>query len=296
MTIISSLIIISILLVGCNFSTKASPTAAVVEPTEVVIDTQATTDAAETAQAISTSSALATSEAAATATVIYEQTQEAEKALIAKTATQEYRSTATSEAIQQTTAAVLPMMDVLQPLVEEELIPNLEGTYFPLMDYHSSLAKINYIDPGSPTGFMVENFAVKAKFAWNTASEQTNWDRSGCGFIFGYENYDKYDYFFLGLDGYANLFRPDAKSANLFPIAKMRYSGTLDIPQGEADILLLVMNKRVYFYVNGEKVLDAYDGLMVPGHLIYTLVSGTNKGFGTSCDITEASLWQFASE
>lgn len=292
---ISSLLIISILLVGCNFSSQASPTAIVVDETEAVDNSEATAEAAQTVQALSTSQAQSTSDAGATATVMYEEAQATEKSQLRKTATQEYRSTATAEAIQQATAAVLPMMDALQPLADEGLITGIEGDYFPLMEYHSSLAKINYIDPGSPTGFLVENFAVKAKFNWNTASDQTNWDRSGCGFIFGFQDEKKYDYFFLGLDGYANLYRPESKSSQLIPIAKMRYSGNLSIPEGEADVLLVVVDKRIYFYVNGEKVLDAYDGLMVPGHLIYTLVSGTNKGFGTSCAITEAGLWQFPS-
>jgi len=295
-TLFSSLIILSLFLSGCNLGQKASPTVTSPQETQPVVDTQATADAEQTAQALATGNAQATSDAGATATVIFEETRNAEETSIANTATQEYKTTATAEAIQQATAAALPMMDALQPLVDEGLISSIEGTYSPLPEFQSSLAKINYIDPGSPTGFVVENFAVKAKFAWNTASDQTNWDRSGCGFIFGYEDVDKYDYFFLGLDGYANLYRPNKQNGQLLPIAKMRYSGKLSIPEGDADVLLVVVDKRIYFFVNGEKVLDAYDALSVPGHLIYTLVSGTNKGFGTSCAITEAGLWQFTSE
>jgi hypothetical protein len=295
--IVTGLIVITILLAGCNSTPKVSPTAAGGEETkaaQAALDSQATANASSTAQALSTVNAQATSDAGATATVVYKQTQDVENTQIAQTAIQEQNLTATAEFVQQATAQAQPMADALQGLVDDGIITSMEGKYSPLMDFNRSLAKINYIDSGEPTGFVVENFAVKAKFAWNTASDQTNWDRSGCGLFFGFQDGTKYDYFYLGLDGYANLFRPDPKSTQLFPIAKMRYSGKLSIPEGDAEVLLVVVNKHVYFYVNDEKVLDAYDALMVPGHLIYTLVSGTNKGFGTSCAITEAGLWEFA--
>ncbi len=295
-TIFIGMIVSTILLMGCNSTPKVSPTpagAVETQAAQAALDAQATKDSASTAQALSTVNAQATSDAGATATVVYQQTQDVENTHIAETATQEQHLTATAEFVQQATAQAQPMVDALQALVDDGIIPSIEGKYSPLMDFNRSLAKINYIDFGDPTGFVVENFAVKANFAWNSASDQTNWDRSGCGFIFGYAEANKYDYVYLGLDGYANLFRPDPKGPNLFPIAKMRYSGKLSIPEGDADILLVVVAKHVYFFVNDEKVLDAYDALMVPGHLIYTLVSGTNKGYGTSCAVTEAGLWEF---
>jgi hypothetical protein len=295
--ILSGLIVISILLVGCNSTPKVSPTPVGAEETQAAIDTQAAADAAATNQALSTDNAQATIDAGATATVADRQTQVAEVAEstnAAKTAVMEQSLTATAEYIQQATAQAQPMMDALQMLSDEGIITNMEGNYYPLMDFDQSLAMINYTYAGDSTGFDVNNFVFKANFAWNTASDKTNWDRSGCGLIFGFSDSRKYDYVFLGLDGYANLYRPEKNGPQLFPIAKMRYSGKLSIPEGDAEVMLVVVGKRIYFYVNNEKVLDAYDGLFVPGPLVYTLVSGTNKGYGTRCTITEAGLWEFA--
>jgi hypothetical protein len=68
-------------------------------------------------------------------------------------------------------------------------------------------------------------------------------------------------------------------------------SAGITVPEGSAQIMLVVIEKKVYFYVNGEKIASANDAALKPGKLSLTLLSGTNKDFGTRCQMTDLDLW-----
>jgi hypothetical protein len=72
-----------------------------------------------------------------------------------------------------------------------------------------------------------------------------------------------------------------------------RPAGNLSTPDGEAEIMMVVYDKRVTFYIDGEKKLSEHAGLLKPGELAMTLVSGTNKDYGTRCTMTDIDLWTF---
>ena len=55
--------------------------------------------------------------------------------------------------------------------------------------------------------------------------------------------------------------------------------------------MLVVDDKRINFYVNGERVANAYDGSLNAGNIAQTLLSGTNKDFGTRCKMTNTELF-----
>jgi hypothetical protein len=43
--------------------------------------------------------------------------------------------------------------------------------------------------------------------------------------------------------------------------------------------------------VNDQRVLTAHDGSLSSGLLNYTLLSGTNRDFGTRCTMHHVELW-----
>ena len=63
------------------------------------------------------------------------------------------------------------------------------------------------------------------------------------------------------------------------------------IPEGAADIVLAVEGNWITFLVNGENVLHRQDDALTSGSLNYTVVSGTNKDYGTHCRMTNVKLW-----
>ena len=57
--------------------------------------------------------------------------------------------------------------------------------------------------------------------------------------------------------------------------------------------MLVVDDKRISFYVNGERVATAYDGSLNAGNIALTLLSGTNKDYGTRCTMSNIDLFIF---
>jgi hypothetical protein len=177
----------------------------------------------------------------------------------------------------------------LQVAYDDGVLPTMDGTYYRLEDFDKSMAKINHFTWWD-TDYAPENFVIRVDAYWDTASELTNWDDSGCAFVFGLEDDQNYNITWLGLDGFVNLFR-NVKDDWRW-IAK-RPTGKLSIPEGEAEIMMVVFDKRITIYVNGEKELSEYDPNYTAGKVALSLISGTNKGFGTRCKMTNIDLMIF---
>jgi len=176
-----------------------------------------------------------------------------------------------------------------QVAYDDGVLPTMDGTYHRLEDFDESMAKINWLWWWY-TDYEPENFVVRVDAYWDTASEQTNWDRSGCAFVFGLKDEQNYNHTWLGLDGFVNLKR---KVKDDWKWIAKRPNGKLSIPEGEAEIMMVVFDKRITIYVNGENELSEYDPLYTPGKLAFSVYSGTNTGFGTRCKMSNIDLMIF---
>jgi hypothetical protein len=70
-----------------------------------------------------------------------------------------------------------------------------------------------------------------------------------------------------------------------------QYYDSVSVPEDEAEIVLAVLDKRAIFYVNGEEVFNQFEGNIDSGNLALTVLSGTNKGYGTRCEMTNMGIW-----
>ncbi|HSQ25745.1 MAG TPA: hypothetical protein VLM80_01350, partial [Anaerolineales bacterium] len=138
------------------------------------------------------------------------------------------------------------------------------------------------------TGFSPENFVIASEIEWESASMSADFTRSGCGFVFGEIDEENYSLAYLALDGFVHLVH--VYDGDWRWLASRRY-GRLSLPQGNANIMMVVDNQRITFFVNGEEVAAAYDRSYAAGALNYTLLSGTNKDYGTSCSMKNTELW-----
>lgn len=179
------------------------------------------------------------------------------------------------------------MRDEIQFLNDEGVLSTTEGEFIPFEDWEQEVAKINYVN-WYATDYAPKSFVIRANTEWNSASDIANWDRSGCGFVFGEEDENNFHLAYLGLDGIVRLQRW-VKGTQEF-LAEEQY-GDVDIPDGSAEVMLVVNGKNVTYYVNGEKVLSSPDNLLEPGTLSFTVLSGTNKDFGTRCKLTDVGLF-----
>lgn len=198
------------------------------------------------------------------------------------------QTAAVEQAFAEATAEARPMYEVLQGLVEEGYLTEIEGTYHPLPDFDESWAQINYYDVWG-TGFAPADFVISADIAWDSASDTANWFSSGCGFVFRVTEAGDHYLAFFAMDGHARFQR---QVRGVYALLGNGYYGKVDVPEGEASIMLVVEGSSFTFFVNGEKVHSRVDtALSSPGPLAYTLVSGTNKGYGTRCQMEQVELW-----
>lgn len=284
-------IVITLLLAACNPPSAAqeatTPLATTVSPDQLT----ATHFAGETKAAFAASNAQATQDVKATASVHAKETRTEKTAAARATGTEQRKLTETAVIERLATAAAKEINEALDKLVAAGIIADKSGSYQRLDNYEAELAQINTIAQAMEFKFPLENFVLNADLSWSSASNMANWDRSGCGFIFGDQKDGYFDFIFLSLDGYVRFYRPQPDTNTIYPFSERRYSGKIDRPAGEAEFLLAVVDKRVTVFINGEKVLSEYEGLLKPGRLVYALVSGTNKGYGTRCTWKDVDLW-----
>ncbi len=294
-TIVAILSIIVIM--ACQLATIASDTPTPdLSPQETdtaataTMAQQATIQAAEqtaNAQAAldtqATQSAQSTADAAATAT------QEALDAQATAAQAQIAKQTATAQVLFQATQQAQPLYDWIQKLADQGEIASTQGTYYQLEDFEQSVAKINYFNWWS-TGHYAENFAILTDIAWDVASDKANWFNTGCGFVFADNDDDNFHFMKLSLDGMATL--RSYRQGDWKWIIQKRW-GKPSIPSGQANVLMVVQNKRVNLYVDEQPVISANAALLRPGQINLSLSSGINTGFGTRCTFTNIGLWLF---
>jgi len=259
------------------------------EAKQSTLDAQQVDNQQLTADAQATLDAQATSAANETAAAYNQKTKEAENSIATKTQVRAIRLTHTAEAEMEVEAQVGAFSEKLQLAYDDGVLPTMDGTYHRLEDFDESISKIGYLTWWD-TDYAPDNFVIRVDAYWDTASELTNWDDSGCAFVFGFEDDDNYNFTWLGLDGYVNLQR---YLNGDWQWNKKRQNGKLSIPEGEAEIMMVVFDKKITIYVNGEKDLSEYDPFYSAGVLAFSVFSGTNTGFGTRCKMSNIDLMIF---
>lgn len=195
--------------------------------------------------------------------------------------------------VARATSTAQPLAAAVERLVSEGYLTHGQGAYETLLDFFREWAQINWYQWYS-TSKAPTNFVVRADVAWQSASDKANWFNSGCGFVFretpregstrGLNHYLAY----LGLDGVVYMSRQN--NGQFVQLAKAKY-GRVEVPEGGAQIMLAVEGEHFHFFVNDTHVLSMTDGALDSGELSYTLLSGTNRDFGTRCEMTNVGLW-----
>lgn len=161
-------------------------------------------------------------------------------------------------------------------------------------DFSYDWAQLNWYN-WLPLNENVSDFYISAHFKWSSAFRNAN--ISGCGFIFAIQ--DNGDHYAVFLDRSRILFlNADQTSGYSRPVGLTRGTGRVkfdnpaDTPQ-EADFTLIVNGTYAYVLVNNE-VVGKYTlskSKVLKGDVGLSLLSGTNKDYGTRCEMTNIHLW-----
>jgi hypothetical protein len=173
---------------------------------------------------------------------------------------------------------------------EKGYLSTTDGKFRELDDFSYDWAQLGWYN-WLPLPVSASDFFLSAHFKWDSAYR--NSDTSGCGFIFSLqENEDHYAVF---LDRMEVLFLMTDRSLGVSrPVGLTRGTGNVkfDYP-AEADFTLIVKDAYAYVLVNDEVVGEYTLAQSRPlqGGIGLTVLSGTNKDFGTRCEMTKLHLW-----
>ena len=251
-------------------------------------EAEATRVVLATENARATRVAQATATALGTATFIARQTQQVVGARATTTAYYQAKQTATAGAFAEATVKAQPMYEKIKSLYSSHYVTSTEGVFYALPDFDESWAQMDWYR-WWPTGYEPKDFVIQTHLTWESASNYANWFNSGCGFAFGEKDRDNHYMIFMLMDG--NISLRHIRNGNLMNLGS-GYYGKPDLPKGEADITLIKDKNQVLFFVDDRLVFRQQESSIPKGNLSTTLLSGTNKDFGTRCQMTDTQLWE----
>jgi hypothetical protein len=174
---------------------------------------------------------------------------------------------------------------------DDGLIPSTDGEYTVLDDFSETFAQRGYLQY-SYFDFEVKHFVYKAHVAWSTAGV-TN-DTSGCGIVFAVnQKGDGNSYYGVVLDK-NRIFFSTTYGGYYYDMGKTRGTGKVSFDNpAEADFTLVVYDYKANVYVDGDFIGEytLSKDRELQGKFGYGIISGTNKDYGTRCDITESRMW-----
>ena len=146
-----------------------------------------------------------------------------------------------------------------------------------------------------PLGKKVGDFYMSAHFKMPSAYLHA--DTSGCGFMFAIQ--DNGDHYAVFLDWTRVLFlNADQATSYSRPVGLTRGTGKVKfenpaIQPAEADFTLIVSGLHSYVLVDNQLVGEytLAQSKTLKGDLGLTILSGTNKDYGTRCEMTNIHVW-----
>jgi hypothetical protein len=173
---------------------------------------------------------------------------------------------------------------------DQGYFPDTKGSYVRLQDFNQSWAQLGWFSWWDQDfDINITNFVVAAHFSWESASDVS--ENSGCGIVFALQDDEKNYSVFLAK---SRIYFTRSDSNYYYELGKTKGTGRVQFGNpAEADFSLVVFETHAYAFVDknfiGEYSLSGEQPLK--GKLAYSLLSGTNKDYGTRCKITNSQLW-----
>jgi hypothetical protein len=195
------------------------------------------------------------------------------------TSTPTFTPTFTSTPNLTATQQVEAFLPLVQSYFDQGLIPTTDGIYRRLDDHVDSLAVENNYR-WFKMGLDIRNFIIKSHITLTTADLSP---KSGCGIAFRVLE-DFANVVFLAQDGNAYYMTNNEVFYN-------QYYGKAANP-AEFDIVFVAKENKLTLYVNEKEALT-YETFLETyvGDIGLTVLSASDKGFGTRCEFKDNELW-----
>lgn len=186
----------------------------------------------------------------------------------------------------EATAQAQPLYAELEKLLENSAIRSIEGSYYPVEDFKQAVYDPKTIESWS-SGYMGGDFVIRADVAWR-ANDPSDTVKSGCGFLYGLTSRGNYHATILAPDGVVHTYRQ--RGSEQIEMKGGRYPGSLGMSSGKAEILMVLQNKTMAFFVNGRETVRFKDPYFETGEVEMTVLTGSFKGF--ECTMTNIGFWE----
>jgi hypothetical protein len=209
----------------------------------------------------------------------------------ARLATQQAQQTTEAEALQATQKA----QDAFwAQMVADGSITMNQGEQYSIDDFEESWAQRNWYQ-WYWFGYSMSDFVISSHIDWETA--EASYGNGGCGFVFRIKDNNNHLVIFMKPRGDAEL---GAMTNNGWQSQSIRwknpdlpnYSSITPPSDGSADFTVVAEKDFVTAYIDGQKIYQWYVALTSPGDVAFTILSGTNKDFGTYCKFTDTQVWE----
>jgi hypothetical protein len=179
----------------------------------------------------------------------------------------------------------------IQSYYDQGFLDTTEGNIEEIDDFTNDWAQLGWYQ-WMPTGQEADDFFVSAHFRWMSAYK--NADESGCGLVFAIQPDKSHYAVFLDRSKIIFLDADSSYGSYSLPVGKTRGSGTVKFGNpGEADFTLIVKGNSAYVLVNGELIgeYSLAKSRELRGNIGLSTLSGTNKDYGTRCEMTNIHTW-----
>jgi hypothetical protein len=180
----------------------------------------------------------------------------------------------------------------IQSYYDEGYLDTTEGTIEEVDDFTDDWAQLGWYR-WMPLNENVDDFFLSAHFRWMSAYK--NADESGCGLIFAIQPDSSHYAVFLDRSKIIFLDADSSYGSYSLPVGKTRGKGSVKFGNpGEADFTLILKGNSVYVLVNGELIgeYSLSQSRILSGDVGLTTLSGTNKDYGTRCEMTNIHLFK----
>ncbi len=203
------------------------------------------------------------------------------------TVTRSAEETAAKDAeIAAATAAAASMYDQVRDLSTDGYISDTGGRYHALSDFNETWAQI-YWYQWWYTKFSPPDFVLRTDVTMDSAAAYAD-SASGCAIVFredGTENH-----YLAVVDMYGGVSLSRVYKGRMANIGWDTY-GSINVRTDRLQFMLAVQGDKISAFVDGEHVLTRIDTVLTSGNLALSLLSGTNKDFGTKCQMKNIELW-----
>lgn len=180
---------------------------------------------------------------------------------------------------------------IVKKLADDGKISTTNGEYYYLYDFSNEWAQLYWYQWTQRTVVPVNNFVVRAKIRYESASQTPNWAESGCGWWFRGESADTHLIAYYTLEGNGQI---SGARNNYYLSYGKRLVGSPAV-KGEVEMVLYADGPKIGLLIDGVTAIDRSDLIIdnLPVELHSVTLSGTNKDFGIRCEYSDVEFMVF---